>query len=203
MRTWGRPPEAGPIKLKSYPHLVAIIIMNQIATFGAGCFWCSEAVFQRLKGVTNVAPGYSGGDVPDPSYAAVCSGTTAHAEVAQIEFDPDQISYKDLVRVFFVTHNPTTKDRQGYDVGSEYRTVIFYHNDEQKKIAEDVKKELEEKKIYESPIVTEIEPFTNFYPAEKYHQNFYNNNPNSSYCHVVIDPKLAKLRAAFAPLLKQ
>lgn len=174
----------------------------EIATLGEGCFWCSEAIFQRIKGVIKVESGYSGGNVPNPSYEAVCSGKTRHAEVVQITFDPSIISYRELLEIFFSTHDPTTLNRQGADVGTQYRSVIFYHNEEQKKIAEEIKEKLNDSKIWENPIVTEISPFKNFYKAEDYHQNYYNNNPYQPYCSFVISPKLEKLKKFFSEKLK-
>lgn len=174
----------------------------EIATLGEGCFWCSEAIFQRIKGVIKVESGYSGGNVPNPSYEAVCSGKTRHAEVVQITFDPSIISYRELLEIFFSTHDPTTLNRQGADVGTQYRSVIFYHNEEQKKIAEEIKEKLNDSKIWENPIVTEISPFKNFYKAEDYHQNYYNNNPYQPYCSFVILPKLEKLKKFFSEKLK-
>jgi peptide-methionine (S)-S-oxide reductase len=169
----------------------------KIATFGMGCFWCSEAIFQKLKGVIKVVPGYSGGDVPNPKYEDVCRGDTGHTEVVQIEFDSTQISYLDLLNVFFKTHDPTALNRQGNDVGFQYRSVIFYHDDEQKNLALNYKQKLEEEKIFESPIVTAIEPFKNFYHAEDYHQNYYNLNNNKPYCQFVIEPKIEKFEKDF------
>jgi len=174
----------------------------EIATLGEGCFWGSEAIFQRLKGVIKVESGYSGGNVPNPSYEAVCTGKTGHAEVVQITFDPLIISYKELLEIFFSTHDPTTLNRQGADVGTQYRSVIFYHNDEQRKTAEKLKEELNKSKIWENPIVTEISPFKNFYKAEDYHQNYYNNNSHQPYCSFVISPKLEKLKKYFKSKLK-
>ncbi|MDH7603571.1 MAG: peptide-methionine (S)-S-oxide reductase MsrA [Melioribacter sp.] len=175
----------------------------EIATLGEGCFWCSEAIFQRIKGVIKVESGYSGGNFPNPSYEDVCTGKTGHAEVVQITFDPSIISYKELLEIFFSTHDPTTLNRQGADVGTQYRSVIFYHNDEQRKIAEKLKEELNKSKIWENPIVTEISPFKNFYKAEDYHQNYYNNNSYQPYCSFVISPKLEKLKKYFKNKLKK
>lgn len=174
----------------------------QVATLGAGCFWCTEAVFQRLKGIVKVESGYSGGTVPDPSYEAVCTGKTGHAECSQITFDPSIISYTDLLEVFFKTHDPTTLNKQGHDVGTQYRSVIFYHNDEQKKIAENVKEELNSAKIWDIPIVTEISQFKKFYKAEDYHQDYYNLHGNQPYCSFVITPKIEKFKKVFAEKLK-
>lgn len=175
----------------------------KVATFGEGCFWCTEAVFQRLNGVIKVESGYSGGTVPNPSYEAVCTGKTGHAEVAQITYDPSVISFKELLYVFFKTHDPTSLNRQGADVGTQYRSAIFYHDDDQKKIAESVKQELEAAKIWDKPIVTEISAFKKFYKAEDYHQNYYNNNSNQPYCSFVITPKLEKFEKVFKDKLKK
>lgn len=174
-----------------------------LATFGSGCFWCTEAVFTRLKGVAKVESGYSGGNVPNPSYEAVCTGKTGHAECTQIYFDPAVISYTQLLEVFFKTHDPTTLNRQGADVGTQYRSVIFYHNEEQKQLAEKVKHELTSAKIWNSPIVTEISEFKKFYKAEDYHQNYYENNTNQGYCAFVITPKIEKFEKVFKDLLKK
>jgi len=172
------------------------------ATFGAGCFWCVEAVFQDLKGVESVTAGYAGGHVKNPSYREVCSGTTGHAEVAQIKFDPSVISYDELLNVFWHTHNPTTRNRQGADVGTQYRSVIFYHNEEQKEAAEQSKREVDQSDLWDDPIVTAIEPLENFYKAEADHQNYYNNHPNAGYCSMVIAPKIKKMKKEFSHLLK-
>ncbi len=169
----------------------------EITTLGSGCFWCTEAVFQQLKGVTSVVSGYSGGHVVNPSYNQVTTGTTGHAEVCQIEFNPVQISFEDILEIFFNTHDPTTLNRQGNDYGPQYRSVIFYHNEEQKEIAERVKRDLDSSGQFKKPIVTEITAFDVFYPAEDYHQNFFRNNPNQDYCHYVIAPKLEKFEKAF------
>ena len=172
------------------------------AVFGAGCFWCVEAIFQNLKGVQSVESGYSGGTVENPSYKEVCTGTTGHAEVAKIIFDPSVISYDELLEVFWTTHDPTTLNRQGADVGTQYRSVIFYLNDKQKESAEKSKKEIAPQ-IWDDPVVTEISPLTNFYIAEDYHQNYYNENPEQSYCKYVINPKLEKFRKKFKEKLKE
>lgn len=174
----------------------------ETATLAAGCFWCIEAIFQDLRGVHNVVSGYAGGHVKNPSYKDVTSGNSGHAEVAQIEFDPKEISYEDLLYVFWLTHDPTTLNRQGADVGTQYRSAIFYHNDEQRKIAEKSKEKTEAEKIYPNPIVTEIEPLTEFYEAENYHQDYYNLNPNQPYCRFVIDPKVQKMKKQFKDKLK-
>ena len=169
----------------------------ETVTFGSGCFWCTEAVFQQLKGVSSVVSGFSGGNVENHSYEQVIIGRTGHAEVCQIQFDPEQISFENMLEVFFNTHNPTTLNRQDNDVGTQYRSVIFYHSEEQKNIAERVKAELEKSGSWKTPIVTEIVPFEKFYPAEDYHQNYFRNNPNQSYCRVVIAPKLDKFEKVF------
>lgn len=175
---------------------------TEIATFGSGCFWCTEAIFERLNGVLDVESGYSGGTVPNPTYDAVCSGLTGHAECTQIKYDPSIISYTELLEVFFKTHDPTTLNRQGADVGTQYRSVIFYHNDKQKNDAETIKRELENAKIWDDLIVTEISQFKKFYKAEKYHQDYYNNNGNQPYCSFVITPKIEKFKKVFADRLK-
>ncbi len=176
---------------------------NKIATFGGGCFWCTEAVFERLNGVIKVESGYSGGTVPNPTYDAVCTGNTGHAEVIQITYDQSIISYEELLHVFFKTHDPTTLNRQGADVGTQYRSVIFYHDEEQKNIAENIKHELDSAKIWDDPIVTEISKFEKFYKAEDYHQNYYDNNSNQPYCSFVITPKLEKFEKVFKDKLKK
>lgn len=172
------------------------------ATFGAGCFWCVEAVFQQIKGVEKVVSGYSGGNVKNPGYKEVCTGMTGHAEVCQITFDPTVVSYKELLEAFWASHDPTTLNRQGADAGTQYRSVIFYHNDEQKKEAEFYKKQLNETNAYGKPVVTEISSFTVMYSAEDYHQNYYNQNGSEPYCQFVIQPKLEKFKKAFAGKLK-
>lgn len=169
----------------------------ETATLGAGCFWCTEAIFQRLKGVQRVESGYSGGTVENPSSKQVNAGGTGHAQVVQITFDTSVISFKELLDVFWKTHDPTTLNRQGEDAGPQYRSVIFYHSDEQRKIAEEYKRELQRAKVWNAPIVTEIAPYTNFYLAEEYHQNFYNNHENNPYCISVINPKLKKFQKDF------
>lgn len=173
------------------------------ATFGAGCFWCVEAVFEEVKGVKSAVAGYAGGELSNPTYRQVASGQTDHAEVARITFDPSVISYEQLLEVFWHTHNPTTKNRQGPDVGPQYRSAIFYHNEEQKKVAEKSLEKTDDSELWEDPIVTEIEPLTNYSKAENYHQNYYENNPNAGYCQVVIAPKLKKFRKEFSHLLKE
>jgi peptide-methionine (S)-S-oxide reductase len=173
------------------------------ATFGSGCFWCTEAVFERLNGVHSVVSGYSGGKIEDPAYEEVCNGTTGHAEVTQITYDPDVITFDELLEVFWKTHDPTTLNRQGNDVGPQYRSVIFYHDDEQKQLAEKYKEELDKSGAWDKPIVTEISPLINFYNAEDYHQDYYVNNPNQGYCTFVIAPKLEKLEKVFKDKLKK
>lgn len=173
------------------------------ATFGAGCFWCTEAVFLNLNGVTKVVSGYSGGKVKNPTYREVCSGLTGHAEVTQITYDPKMVSYADLLEVFWNTHDPTTLNKQGADEGTQYRSAVFYANDEEKKIAEDYKKQLDASHVFKNPIVTEISPLVNFYPAEDYHQNYYALNPNQGYCQYVIRPKVDKFKKQFASKLKK
>jgi peptide-methionine (S)-S-oxide reductase len=168
-----------------------------VATLAGGCFWCLEAVFDELEGVDTVVSGYSGGSAPDPSYREVCSGRTGHAEAVQITYDPEVITFRNLLEIFFTIHDPTTLNRQGADVGSQYRSAIFYHNQEQRQTAEELITELNAQGIWRSPIVTQVEPFTTFYAAEDYHQNYYVRNRNQPYCRVVIDPKVAKLRAHF------
>jgi|SRR5581483_2059475 len=172
----------------------------ETATLAGGCFWCTEAIFKSLKGVKSVTPGYSGGVKDNPRYEDVSSGETGHAESIQIKFDPKIISFKDLLYVFFKTHDPTTMNRQGADVGPQYRSAIFYHNEKQKKTSEDLIKELQ--KSYNNKIVTEISPFNKFYAAEDYHKNYYEKHKNAPYCALVIDPKLKKLREIFGGMLK-
>jgi peptide-methionine (S)-S-oxide reductase len=183
----------GPIKEK-----------KEVAVIGGGCFWCTEAVFSELKGVEKVESGYSGGTTANPTYEEVCTGTTGHAEVVKVTFDPDVISFKDILRIFFATHDPTTLNRQGADVGTQYRSVIFYNNEKQKTDSERVIKEFNEAEVYGNrPIVTEVVPFKAFYKAEDYHQGFYRNNPRQPYCQVVISPKLAKFRKSYHDKLKE
>ncbi|HVW38131.1 MAG TPA: peptide-methionine (S)-S-oxide reductase MsrA [Pirellulales bacterium] len=169
----------------------------QKATFGAGCFWCSEAVFRQLKGVHSVVAGYSGGLTENPTYEQVGAGWTGHAEVVQIKFDPDVISYDELLEVFWKTHDPTTRNQQGPDIGTQYRSVIFYHNDGQKKLAEHYRRELDKEHAFRKPIVTEIVEFDEFYPAEDYHQNYYNTHRGDAYCSAVIRPKVNKVKKVF------
>ncbi len=173
---------------------------TEVATLGGGCFWCLEAVFQDLKGVISVVSGYAGGYVENPVYEAVSQGTTGHAEVVNVTFDPDVIGYHDILRFFFVIHDPTTPNRQGNDVGPQYRSVIFYHSPGQERMASEIISEMNER--WPFPVVTQLEAFTKFYPAEDYHQNFFRNNPEQGYCTVVIEPKVAKFRQAFSQYLK-
>lgn len=174
----------------------------QKATFGAGCFWCTEAVYHRVNGIISAEAGYSGGNVPNPGYREVVSGQTGHVEVAQITFDADIISYDQLLQIFWHTHNPTTLNRQGADVGTQYRSVIFYHNEEQKRIAEKSFRETDSSGLWPAPLVTAIEPLPNYFPAENYHQDYYENNPNAGYCSVVIAPKIQKLFSKFPEWIK-
>lgn len=172
------------------------------ATFGAGCFWCVEAIFESVNGVMKVESGYSGGHVKNPTYKEVCDGHTGHVEVARIVFDPAVISFDKLLEVFWHTHNPTTLNRQGNDIGEQYRSVIFYHNDAQKAVAEASLEKTDASGLWDKPIVTTIEPLKNYYLAENYHQNYYNNNPNAGYCSLVIAPKIKKFKKEFGYLLK-
>lgn len=168
--------------------------IEEVATLGGGCFWCLEAVFRELPGVKSVVSGYSGGTVPNPTYQQVCTGKTGHAEAVQVRFDPHELPYRELLRIFFAMHDPTTLDRQGPDVGTQYRSVVFHHGPEQARIAREVVREFEEEGVYPAPIVTEIVPFTAFYSAEDYHQNYFARNPQQPYCQVMVAPKVAKLR---------
>lgn len=174
----------------------------ETATFGGGCFWCTEAVFKQLNGVINTTVGYSGGDVENPTYEQVCTGKTGHAEVCQVVFNPVIISYTELLEVFFKTHDPTTLNHQGADVGTQYRSVIFYHNEKQKNLAIEYIKKLEREQAYSDPIVTKVEPIKNFYKAEEYHQNYFEKNPYSTYCIFVVKPKVNKARNIFIDKLK-
>lgn len=174
---------------------------NAKATIGGGCFWCLEAVYQEVDGVENVVSGYAGGDVPSPSYRQVCSGATGHAEVVQLTYDPDAISYRALLEIFFTIHNPTTKDREGPDVGPQYRSIILHHDEGQRETAEAVIEDLEAEGVFGAPIVTEVEPLTTFYPAEEKHQDYYKNNPSLPYCQSIISPKVTKLRQKHADKL--
>jgi peptide-methionine (S)-S-oxide reductase len=174
-----------------------------LATFGSGCFWCTEAVFLNVDGVVKVASGYSGGKVKNPSYKEICSGLTGHAEVIQLTYDPAKVSYDALLEIFWGTHDPTTLNKQGADEGTQYRSVVFYHNEEQKLLAEEYKKKLDESGAFNDPIVTEISPITTFYVAEDYHQNYYNLNGTAPYCKFVIQPKLEKFKKVFKDKLKK
>ena len=171
--------------------------MTEIATFGGGCFWCLDAAFRQLKGVQRCVSGYAGGKRPNPTYEQVCSGATGHAEVIQITFDPAILSYQDLLGAFFTIHDPTTKDRQGGDIGTQYRSVVFYHSAEQQAAAAAVIAELERQKVWDHPIVTEVVPYTVFYAAEEYHQDYFARNPNQPYCQAVVAPKVSKMRKAY------
>jgi len=175
----------------------------EVATLAGGCFWCLEAVFNDLRGVESVVSGYSGGHVPHPTYEQVCDDTTGHAEVVQIPFDPAVISYRDLLQVFFTVHDPTTLNRQGPDAGTQYRSAIFYHSPDQKATAEEVMRELTEAGVWSDPIVTEVRPFEVFYPAEDYHQRYFERNPNQPYCRMVVAPKVAKFRKQYLSRLKK
>ncbi len=176
--------------------------LQQVATLGGGCFWCVEAIYNDIRGVSSAISGYSGGHVKNPSYRLVCTGTTGHAEVVQVTFDPNVISYRDILDIFFSIHDPTTLNRQGADVGEQYRSVIFYHDAEQKRIAEETIKSLTEARAFKDPIVTQVEPFTEFYRAEDYHQEYFKNNPNQPYCRMVVAPKVNKFRKSHAEMLK-
>jgi peptide-methionine (S)-S-oxide reductase len=169
----------------------------ETATLGGGCFWCVDTIFRELQGVEKVESGYAGGRMANPTYRDVCSGMTGHAEVVQVTFDPSVLSFRDLLRVFFTVHDPTTPDRQGADIGTQYRSIILYHSDEQRETAKQVIDELNREKVWDDPIVTQLVPFTTFYSAEKYHQDYYSQNPNQPYCQIVIAPKVAKFRKAY------
>lgn len=173
------------------------------AYFATGCFWCTEAIFQKLKGVTRVTPGYSGGEVADPTYEEVCTGTTGHAECIEIEFNPEAISYSQLLEIFWYTHDPTTLNRQGNDIGTQYRSAIFFLNETQREQAEQSKQALESSHAYDSPIVTEITQFEKFYPAEDYHKDYFTKNPDQGYCQVIISPKVTEFRQKYLNLLRE
>ncbi|HQU72194.1 MAG TPA: peptide-methionine (S)-S-oxide reductase MsrA [Calditrichia bacterium] len=175
---------------------------TQLATLGAGCFWCVEAIFQRLKGVVHVESGYTGGQLANPTYEMVCSGATGHAEVARIEFDPLEISYEEILNVFWHIHDPTTPNRQGADIGTQYRSAIFYHDEQQRQIARESKASTDEAGLWDDPIVTEITPLSDYYTAEAYHQNYFNTHPNQGYCSAVVGPKVVKFMKQFSHLLK-
>lgn len=176
---------------------------TEVATLGAGCFWCVEAVFDDLKGVTDVVSGYSGGASPNPTYRQVCTGTTGHAEVVQVTFDPSVVSFSDILRIFFTVHDPTQLNRQGNDVGTQYRSAVFFHSPEQQRAAHEVIAELNEQRLWDRPIVTEVTPFKAFYPAEDYHQEYFSNNPFQPYCMAVVAPKVKKFRKQFVEQLKK
>ncbi len=191
----------GQIPMKSSPNNQHSA--TEKATFAGGCFWCLEAIFQDVEGVKNVASGYSGGHVPNPGYEQVCTGTTGHAEAIQITYNPAQISYDELLEIFFQTHDPTTLNRQGNDEGTQYRSAIFYHNPQQKKLAEEMIAKLNASGSFENTIVTQVAPLEKFYPAEGYHQDYYKLNPNQPYCRLVIHPKLKKFKSRFKEKLKK
>ncbi len=175
----------------------------QVATFGTGCFWCTEAVFQRLEGVVQVESGYSGGKLKNPTYKEICSGLTGHAEVVQVTYDPQKISFESLLEIFWQTHDPTTLNRQGNDVGTQYRSVIFFHDEVQKQLAEEYKQNLESEKVFDQTIVTEIAPVSIFYKAEDYHQNYFNQNGNAPYCTYIVQPKVEKFKKVFSEKIKK
>ena len=175
---------------------------REVTTLAGGCFWCIEAVFRDLRGVESVVSGYSGGHVENPSYEEVCGKETGHAEVVQLTFDPSEVSFREILQVFFTVHDPTTLNRQGGDIGPQYRSAIFYHSDEQKRVAEEVISDMERDGVWSDPIVTEVAPFQNFFPAETYHTDYFANNPNQPYCQVVVAPKVAKFRKKFMDRLK-
>lgn len=175
-------------------------VETESMTIGGGCFWCLEAIFQQIRGVVKVVSGYAGGTTPDPAYEAVCSGKTGHAEVVRLEFDPAEISYRELLEIFFTVHDPTTPDRQGNDVGSQYRSVVFYHDAQQQAVAQAVLAAMAV--VWDAPLVTELRPLTNFYPAEDYHQNYFRQHPEEAYCSLVVEPKVQQARKLFAARLK-
>ena len=189
-------------RMVNEPEQVSVPKSLEVATLAGGCFWCTEAVFDQLKGVVKVESGYSGGKVPNPSYEDVCSGDTGHAESIEITFDPSIVSYTDLLHIFFTTHDPTTLNRQGADVGTQYRSAIFYHNPGQEKVAREVIKEFNDSHVWNKPLVTEVAPYKKFYKAEDYHQQYYANNSRQPYCKIVIEPKIAKLREHYREKLK-
>lgn len=170
---------------------------TRTATLGGGCFWCLDAVYEQLRGIKGVTSGYTGGEVENPSYHQVCGGRTGHAEVVRIEFDPEQVSFRELLEIFFTIHDPTTLNRQGADSGTQYRSAIFYEDDEQKRVAEEVMEEISREGIWDNELVTQLEPLGDFYPGEDYHQGYYRKNPSQSYCRVIIQPKVAKFRKQF------
>ena len=174
-----------------------------VATLGGGCFWCLEAIYNELKGIIKVESGYTGGPVPNPTYKQVCTGTTGHAEVIQITYDPNIITFKEILQIFFTMHDPTTLNRQGNDVGTQYRSIILYHNQNQKKTTDQVINEITQARIWNAPIITQIIPYNIFYKAEEYHQEYYKKNPEQSYCRIIIAPKIAKLRKQYFEKLKK
>lgn len=176
--------------------------MIQEATFGAGCFWCIEACFKDIKGIVSVTSGYSGGETENPTYREVCSGTTGHAEVARIVYNEDEVSFDELLELFWFVHDPTQLNRQGNDIGTQYRSVVFYHNEEQRIKAEEYKQRLTTEKVWDNPIVTEISPLSNYYPAEDYHANYFELNPGNAYCQAIVRPKVEKFRKVFADRMK-
>jgi peptide-methionine (S)-S-oxide reductase len=197
-------PEREPAHLeKNHQPGVTLVSQREVATLAGGCFWCLEAAFSDLKGVERVESGYAGGSVPNPSYEAVCTGRTGHAEVVQVTFDPQVISFSDLLHVFFTIHDPTTLNQQGGDVGTQYRSAVFYHSPTQQSEVERVIAELTAGKVWDDPIVTEVKPLDRFYPAEEYHRDYYRRNPNQGYCRAVIAPKVAKVRKLYFDKLKQ
>lgn len=198
----GSGPEGGNAPMQEKPARPSGGTTEQ-ATFGAGCFWCVEAVFRELDGVQSVEPGYAGGATDNPTYQAVCSGETGHAEVAQITYDPARISFVELLEVFFQTHDPTTLNRQGADAGTQYRSAVFYQTEEQRTLAEKAKRELDTDGAFDAPIVTEIVPLKRFFPAEEYHRNYFERNPEQGYCRMVIRPKVEKFRKVFREKLKR
>jgi len=175
----------------------------EVATLGGGCFWCIEAAFEQIKGVIDIESGYAGGTTATPTYEQVCTGTTGHAEVVQVTFDPEMVSFKEILEIFFTSHDPTTLNRQGADVGTQYRSAIFYHNKEQQKVAEQIIEELDAAKVWDKPIVTQVEQFKKFFKAEAYHRRYFSRNPEAGYCRVVIAPKIAKLRKKYREKLKK
>ncbi len=196
-------PQASTSTSNNFTNKTGMTSNTDTATFGAGCFWCVEAVFQQLDGVLKVTSGYSGGHIINPTYEQVCSKTSGHVEVAQIVYDPAKVTFDELLEVFWKTHDPTTPDQQGNDCGPQYRSVIFYHNEAQKDIAEKYKNELDQSGAWSMPLITAIEPLTNFYAAENYHQNYFNNNPSQLYCRYVVQPKVEKFRKVFKDKLKK
>lgn len=200
---WGCNSSPNPDKGSNMDSKIVNNINMEKATFGSGCFWCVEAIFQRIEGVVLVESGYSGGSIKNPTYREVCSGLTNHAEVCQLTYDPEVVSFETLLEVFWQTHDPTTLNQQGADTGTQYRSVIFYHNESQKEMAEYFKQKLTEAKVFDKPIVTEISPFTVFYKAEAYHQNYYNENGDQPYCSIVITPKVEKFEKVFKDKMKK